>query len=71
MGLEIDFLSVGEGEKSGDAIALRYGNLFGPRSEQTVLVIDGGTPRFRRKARRTREDFLRDRVRQRRNLYAP
>ena len=43
MGLEIDFLPVGEGEKSGDAIALRYGNLFGPRSEQTVLVIDGGT----------------------------
>jgi beta-lactamase superfamily II metal-dependent hydrolase len=43
MGFEIDFLPVGEGEKSGDAIALRYGNLFGPRSEQTVLVVDGGT----------------------------
>ena len=43
MGFEIDFLPVGEGEKSGDAIALRYGNLSGTRSEQTVLVVDGGT----------------------------
>jgi glyoxylase-like metal-dependent hydrolase (beta-lactamase superfamily II) len=43
MSFEIDFLPVGEGEKSGDAIALRYGNLSGPRSEQTVLVVDGGT----------------------------
>ncbi len=25
MGYEIDFLSVGNGEKSGDAIAVRYG----------------------------------------------
>jgi beta-lactamase superfamily II metal-dependent hydrolase len=41
--LEIDFLAVGEGKKSGDAIALRYGNLSGPRSEQTVVIIDGGT----------------------------
>ena len=43
MGYEIDFLAVGEGEKSGDAIALRFGNLAGPQSEQTVWVIDGGT----------------------------
>jgi len=43
MGFEIDFLPVGEGEKSGDAITLRYGNLFGSRSEQMVLVVDGGT----------------------------
>jgi beta-lactamase superfamily II metal-dependent hydrolase len=42
MGYEIDFLPVGEGSRSGDAIALRYGNLFGERSEQTVIVIDGG-----------------------------
>lgn len=42
MGYEIDFLPVGNGEKSGDAIALRFGNLFGQRSEQTVVVIDGG-----------------------------
>jgi beta-lactamase superfamily II metal-dependent hydrolase len=42
MGYEIDFLPVGEGSRSGDAIAVRYGNLFGERSEQTVIVIDGG-----------------------------
>ncbi|GAK17676.1 hypothetical protein JCM19053_1312 [Vibrio sp. JCM 19053] len=42
MGYEIDFLGVGEESKSGDAIALRYGNLHGPRDEQTVVVIDGG-----------------------------
>ena len=42
MGYEVDFLGVGEESKSGDAIALRYGNLFGPRHEQTVVVIDGG-----------------------------
>ncbi len=43
MGYEIDFLPVGDGSKSGDAIAIRYGNLYGSRSEQTVIVIDGGT----------------------------
>lgn len=42
MGYEIDFLGVGEESKSGDAIALRYGNLHGSRDEQTVVVIDGG-----------------------------
>jgi len=42
MGYEVDFLAVGDGEKSGDAIAIRYGNLFGTRKEQTVVVIDGG-----------------------------
>jgi beta-lactamase superfamily II metal-dependent hydrolase len=42
MGYEIDFLAVGDGEKSGDAIAIRYGNLYGTRQEQTVVVIDGG-----------------------------
>ncbi|MBF4307570.1 MBL fold metallo-hydrolase, partial [Vibrio anguillarum] len=42
MGYEIDFLGVGEESKSGDAIALRYGNLHGHRDEQTVVVIDGG-----------------------------
>jgi beta-lactamase superfamily II metal-dependent hydrolase len=36
-------MAVGEGEKSGDAIAIRYGNLAGQRSEQTVLIIDGGS----------------------------
>ncbi|CAL9623852.1 ComEC/Rec2 family competence protein [Streptomyces sp. enrichment culture] len=42
MGYEIDFLPVGEESSGGDAIALRYGNLHGPREEQTVIVIDGG-----------------------------
>lgn len=42
MGFEIDFLPVGDASKSGDAITLRYGNLFGARAEQTVVVVDGG-----------------------------
>lgn len=42
MPYEIDYLPVGDGEKSGDAICLRFGNLTGPRSEQTIMVIDGG-----------------------------
>ena len=42
MGYEIDYLPVGDGERSGDAIALRFGNLFGQRKEQFVIVIDGG-----------------------------
>jgi beta-lactamase superfamily II metal-dependent hydrolase len=43
MAFEIDFLAVGEGERSGDAFAIRFGNLNGTREEQTVCVIDGGT----------------------------
>lgn len=43
MGFEIDFLPVGDGEKGGDAITFRYGNLKGERSEQVVVIIDGGT----------------------------
>lgn len=42
MGYEIDYIPVGDGERSGDAICLRYGNLYGSRNEQTVVVIDGG-----------------------------
>jgi beta-lactamase superfamily II metal-dependent hydrolase len=42
LGYEIDFLPVGDESSGGDAIALRYGNLHGPREEQTVIVIDGG-----------------------------
>lgn len=42
MGYEIDFLGVGDESKSGDAIALRFGNLHGSRQEQTVVVVDGG-----------------------------
>ena len=41
MGYEVDFIGVGE-QKSGDAIALRWGNLAGDRSEQRVVIIDGG-----------------------------
>lgn len=42
-GCEIDFLAVGENSRSGDAIALRFGNLYGERSEQFVMVVDGGS----------------------------
>lgn len=42
MAYEIDFLAVGESERSGDAIAFRFGNLANPQ-EQYVLVLDGGT----------------------------
>ncbi len=42
MGYEIDFLSVGEGERSGDAIALRVWRAGAP-NQQSVIVIDGGT----------------------------
>ena len=41
MGYEVDFLPVGD--KSGDAIALRFGDLRSPqRSDQVVVLIDGG-----------------------------
>lgn len=43
MAFEVDFIAVGDGEKSGDAIAVRWGNLAGPRDQQKVLIIDGGT----------------------------
>jgi beta-lactamase superfamily II metal-dependent hydrolase len=43
MAIEVDFLPVGDGERSGDAICVRLGNLQGSRSEQTVCVVDGGT----------------------------
>jgi len=39
MPFEIDFLPVGNGERSGDAIAVRYGN----PGAYTVMVYDGGT----------------------------
>ncbi len=41
MGYEIDFLKVGD-TKSGDSITLRFGNLHGPRNQQSVVVVDGG-----------------------------
>lgn len=42
LGYEIDFLPVGNGERAGDAIVLRYGDLFGGRAAQRVVVVDGG-----------------------------
>ena len=42
MGYEVDVLGVGKESKSGDAIALRWGNLNGGRNEQKVVLIDGG-----------------------------
>ncbi|AZA88144.1 MBL fold metallo-hydrolase [Chryseobacterium shandongense] len=41
--LEIDFLAVGSNSKSGDAIAIRFGNCTNNRwNEQTIFVVDGG-----------------------------
>lgn len=42
MAYQIDYIPVGDGERSGDAIALRFGNLTGPREQQSVVVVDGG-----------------------------
>ena len=42
MGYEVDIIGVGKESKSGDAIAIRWGNLSGPRNEQKVVIIDGG-----------------------------
>ncbi len=42
MGYEVDFIGTSSDAKSGDAIAIRFGNLHGSRDEQTVIVIDGG-----------------------------
>lgn len=39
MGYEIDFLPVGNGEKSGDAIAVRYGE----PGNYKIMIVDGGT----------------------------
>jgi beta-lactamase superfamily II metal-dependent hydrolase len=41
MAFEIDYLAVGEGEKAGDCIALRFGDLSS-LDNQKVVVIDGG-----------------------------
>lgn len=42
MGYEVDIIGIGQESKSGDAIALRWGNLYGPRDQQRVVIIDGG-----------------------------
>lgn len=40
IGYEIDFIHVGDGERSGDAIALRYGNV--DEGNYFIQVVDGG-----------------------------
>ena len=42
IGLEIDFIRAGTESRSGQAIALRFGDLSGPRDSQTVVILDGG-----------------------------
>ena len=42
MGYEVDIIGVGQESKSGDAIAVRWGNLSDARDEQKVVIIDGG-----------------------------
>lgn len=42
MQYEIDFIPVGEGERGGDAICLRFGEKL-DKDNQQVIVIDGGT----------------------------
>lgn len=57
MSYEIDFIPVGDGEKSGDAILLRYGNLLGSRNEQKVVLIDGGFTASREQVVRHLSDY--------------
>lgn len=42
MSYEVDIRAVGKESKSGDAIALRYGDFVNTPGSQTVVVIDGG-----------------------------
>lgn len=42
LGYEIDLLPVGDGSKSGDAILMRFGDLFTGGTCQKVVLIDGG-----------------------------
>lgn len=42
MAFEVDFLAVGDGEKSGDAITLRFSHPNPRNDDQVVIVIDGG-----------------------------
>lgn len=43
MGYQVDYLQVGNGETSGDCIAIRFGDLHsGDPNKQYVMVIDGG-----------------------------
>ena len=42
MGYEVDFIGIGQESQCGDAIIIRFGDMYGSRDEQTVVVIDGG-----------------------------
>ena len=42
MAFEIDLLPVGSEKKSGDCIAMRYGDLVKGKEAQTVIDVDGG-----------------------------
>lgn len=42
MGYEVDFIGTKSDTKSGDAIAIRFGDLHKSPAEQKVIVIDGG-----------------------------
>jgi hypothetical protein len=42
MAYQIDFFPVGEGSRSGDAIAMRFGD-FSDHMKTQVVVIDGGS----------------------------
>jgi len=42
MGYEVDFIGIGQESQCGDAITIRFGDMYGSRDNQTVVVIDGG-----------------------------
>lgn len=44
MAFEIDLLPVGSEKKSGDCIAMRYGDLVSGKDKQTVIIVDGISP---------------------------
>jgi beta-lactamase superfamily II metal-dependent hydrolase len=42
MGVQVEFLAVGDESKGGDAIIICLGPSNGPRTDQTIIVVDGG-----------------------------
>lgn len=60
---EIDFLPVGNGNKSGDAIAMRWWSGEWSKDDQKVMVIDGGTKESGQKlVKHIKEYYKTDRV---------
>lgn len=41
-GYEVDAFPVGDGGRSGDAMVVRFGDLYGPTGRPGVVVVDGG-----------------------------